>query len=138
MAHSQPLRPRFAFSRPGAESSTHRYSPESLFFRRLKNATKREVGRAWLLASIFMPMYKHLTGIVADSRSRAVRVVFPAPSGPINATLNMRPILCYFSLSGKKLRCAPHHCVTMKLSEEVVVPVEVVMLIGPLVAPVGT
>src|SRR5205807_5909591 len=99
MAHSQSLRPRFAFSRPGAESSTHRYTPESLFFRRLKNATKREVGRAWLLASIFMPMYKHLTGIVADSRSRAVRVVFPAPSGPINATLNIPLAFFPFALS---------------------------------------
>src|SRR5690242_731070 len=41
-----------------------------------------------------MPMYKHLIGTAQDALSRAVRLVFPAPSGPINATLNMRFILC--------------------------------------------
>src|SRR5689334_21443477 len=54
----------------------------------------REVGSVWSLASMFMPMYKHLIGTAQDCLSRAVRVVFPAPSGPIGATLNIGPILC--------------------------------------------
>src|SRR5258708_3587387 len=105
MAHTQPLRDRFAFPCPGAESSRLRYTPDSLFCRRLKYATTREVGRAWLLASIFMPMYKHLSGIVAHCRRRAVMVVFPAPSGPINATLNIGLSFASFRLfSGKCTR----------------------------------